>query len=176
VTSLSTARRSWWPTLWILRKSVQFFRCAHKDSMCIHIFIGVSTHTYINIYIYIVFLKKSIPLQHYPWFTTVEWNDTARQDLSYMEISCLKKRQLILLHSNIYRLTRLELTFLKRRGEKSLTGTIIGLLFIKRLSTVPTFANELIVRWLALAAWFQMSVWGFKTGHHRFQWNSQKSA
>jgi hypothetical protein len=41
-------------------KSVQSFGCAHRDRMCVHIFIRVSVHTYINIYIYIVFLRKKL--------------------------------------------------------------------------------------------------------------------
>jgi hypothetical protein len=39
-------------------KTVQSFRGAHRDKVCVRIFIEISTHTYINIYIYIVFLKK----------------------------------------------------------------------------------------------------------------------
>jgi hypothetical protein len=39
-------------------KPVQSFRGAHRDKVCVRIFIEISTHTYINIYIYIVFLKK----------------------------------------------------------------------------------------------------------------------
>jgi hypothetical protein len=30
-------------------KSVQSFECAYRNSMCVHIFIGVSAHTYISI-------------------------------------------------------------------------------------------------------------------------------
>jgi hypothetical protein len=40
-------------------KSVQSFRCAHRDRVCVRVFIEVSDHTYINIYIYTVFLIKS---------------------------------------------------------------------------------------------------------------------
>jgi hypothetical protein len=40
-----------------LKKSVQSFGCAHRDMMCLYVFIGVIAHTCISIYI--VFLKKS---------------------------------------------------------------------------------------------------------------------
>jgi hypothetical protein len=33
-------------------KSVQSFRVVHRNRVYVHIFIGVSNHTYINIYIY----------------------------------------------------------------------------------------------------------------------------
>jgi hypothetical protein len=39
-------------------KLVQSFRCAYRDRMYIYIFIEVSAHTYINICIYTIFLKK----------------------------------------------------------------------------------------------------------------------
>jgi hypothetical protein len=39
-------------------KPVQSFRVTHKDRMCIYIFIGMSANTYINIYIFTVFIKK----------------------------------------------------------------------------------------------------------------------
>jgi hypothetical protein len=39
-------------------KSVQFFRDAHMIRMYVHMFIGVSVYTCINIYVYIMFLKK----------------------------------------------------------------------------------------------------------------------
>jgi hypothetical protein len=39
-------------------KSAQFFGGAHRDRMYICVFIGVSTHTCITIYVYIVFIKK----------------------------------------------------------------------------------------------------------------------
>jgi hypothetical protein len=39
-------------------KLTQSFRNAHKGKIYIHIFIRMNTHTYISIYIYIVFLKK----------------------------------------------------------------------------------------------------------------------
>jgi hypothetical protein len=38
-------------------KSTQSFGCAHIGKMCVHIFIGVSVHMHIRIYIYTVFLK-----------------------------------------------------------------------------------------------------------------------
>jgi hypothetical protein len=38
-------------------KPTQYFRCAHRSMMYIHIFIGVSVHTCINIYVYTVFLR-----------------------------------------------------------------------------------------------------------------------
>jgi hypothetical protein len=40
-------------------KSAQSFGYAYVGRMCIHISIRISAHTYINIYVYIVFLKKS---------------------------------------------------------------------------------------------------------------------
>jgi hypothetical protein len=43
-------------------KLVQSFRDNHKDVMRVYIFIGVSAHIYINIYICTVFLKKRIGL------------------------------------------------------------------------------------------------------------------
>jgi hypothetical protein len=39
-------------------KPVQSFRGAHKGSVCVRVFIGVSAHMYISIYICTVFLKK----------------------------------------------------------------------------------------------------------------------
>jgi hypothetical protein len=39
-------------------KSAQFFGGAHKDRMCVRVFIGVSAHTCITIYVCIVFIKK----------------------------------------------------------------------------------------------------------------------
>jgi hypothetical protein len=39
-------------------KSAQSFRGAHKGKMYVRIFIGLSVHTCISIYIYTVFLKK----------------------------------------------------------------------------------------------------------------------
>jgi hypothetical protein len=35
-------------------KLAQFFECVYKDMMCVHIFIRMSDHIYINICIYIV--------------------------------------------------------------------------------------------------------------------------
>jgi hypothetical protein len=40
-------------------KPTQSFRCGHRGRMCV--FIGVSDHTYMSIYIYTVFLKKVRP-------------------------------------------------------------------------------------------------------------------
>jgi hypothetical protein len=47
-------------------KSVQSFGCAHRDKMCVYIFIGVSDYTYMSIYIYTVHasvweLKMRVP-------------------------------------------------------------------------------------------------------------------
>jgi hypothetical protein len=39
-------------------KSTQYFRCVYRDMMCVRVFIEVSAHTYINLYICTVFLKK----------------------------------------------------------------------------------------------------------------------
>jgi hypothetical protein len=39
-------------------KSTQSFECAHTDSIYVYVFIRVSTHIYISIYIYTMFLKK----------------------------------------------------------------------------------------------------------------------
>jgi hypothetical protein len=39
-------------------KPAQSFGGAHKSKVCVHVFIGVNAHTYMSIYIYIVFLKK----------------------------------------------------------------------------------------------------------------------
>jgi hypothetical protein len=39
-------------------KPTQSFRGAYRDKVCVRMFIGVSDYTYINIYIYTVFLKK----------------------------------------------------------------------------------------------------------------------
>jgi hypothetical protein len=41
-------------------KPAQFFRCAHRSSMCVLMFIGVSARTCMSIYICIVFLKKNL--------------------------------------------------------------------------------------------------------------------
>jgi hypothetical protein len=39
-------------------KLSQFFEGANRGRVCVRVFIGVSTHTCINIYIYTVFLKN----------------------------------------------------------------------------------------------------------------------
>jgi hypothetical protein len=39
-------------------KSIQSFRCTHRDRMCIYIFIGVIDHTCMSICVYTVFLNK----------------------------------------------------------------------------------------------------------------------
>jgi hypothetical protein len=39
-------------------KSAQYFRGAYRGRMCVRIFIEISDHTYMSIYVYIVFLKK----------------------------------------------------------------------------------------------------------------------
>jgi hypothetical protein len=39
-------------------KSTQSFEGAHRGRVCVRMFIEMSTHTYINIYVYVVFLKK----------------------------------------------------------------------------------------------------------------------
>jgi hypothetical protein len=39
-------------------KSAQFFRGTHKDRLCVRVFIRVSAHTYMSIYVCTVFLKK----------------------------------------------------------------------------------------------------------------------
>jgi hypothetical protein len=41
----------------LVKKSVQSFGCAHRDMMCLYVFIGVIAHTCMSIYI--MFLKKS---------------------------------------------------------------------------------------------------------------------
>jgi hypothetical protein len=38
----------------------QSFRDAHRDKMCIYVFIGVSVYSYINTYVYTVFKKRMI--------------------------------------------------------------------------------------------------------------------
>jgi hypothetical protein len=43
-------------------KSARYFRDAYWGRMYVCVFIVMITHTYINIYIYIVFLKKKYPL------------------------------------------------------------------------------------------------------------------
>jgi hypothetical protein len=39
-------------------KPAQSFRVAHRGSVCVHVFIGVSTHTCMSIYVCTMFLKK----------------------------------------------------------------------------------------------------------------------
>jgi hypothetical protein len=39
-------------------KPTQSFKCAHRDRGCVYIFIGVSAHTCMSIYVCTVFLKK----------------------------------------------------------------------------------------------------------------------
>jgi hypothetical protein len=41
-------------------KSTQSFRDAHRDMMCVRVFIGVSDHTYMSICIYTMFLKNML--------------------------------------------------------------------------------------------------------------------
>jgi hypothetical protein len=41
-------------------KSIQSFRCIHKGGMYVRMFIGVIGYTYISIYIFTMFLKKSL--------------------------------------------------------------------------------------------------------------------
>jgi hypothetical protein len=50
-------------------KPTQSFKDAHRDNMCMRVFICVSGHTYINSYIYTMFLKK-----HFPSFFTTDQN------------------------------------------------------------------------------------------------------
>jgi hypothetical protein len=40
-------------------KLAQSFRGAHRDSVYMHIFIGLCAHTYISIYVCTVFIKKA---------------------------------------------------------------------------------------------------------------------
>jgi hypothetical protein len=44
-------------------KSVQSFRGAHRDRVCVRVFIGVSTHTCMSIYVYTMFLKKYMKIE-----------------------------------------------------------------------------------------------------------------
>jgi hypothetical protein len=39
-------------------KLIQYFGCAHRDRMCVRMFIGVSAYPSINIFICTMFLKK----------------------------------------------------------------------------------------------------------------------
>jgi hypothetical protein len=41
-------------------RSSQSFKIIHKSMVCVHVFIRISTHTYIKIYGYTVFLKKEL--------------------------------------------------------------------------------------------------------------------
>jgi hypothetical protein len=41
-------------------KSAQSFRCAHRDKVCVRIFIEVNAYTCMSIYVCIVFLKKCV--------------------------------------------------------------------------------------------------------------------
>jgi hypothetical protein len=41
-------------------KPAQSFESAHRGRVCVRVFIGVSTHTCMSIYICTVFLKKKI--------------------------------------------------------------------------------------------------------------------
>jgi hypothetical protein len=43
-------------------KPVQCFGCTHRVRMYVHVFIGVSAHTYISICVYTVFLKQNIAM------------------------------------------------------------------------------------------------------------------
>jgi hypothetical protein len=40
-------------------KPVQSFRCTHKSRVCVHVFIKMSTYTYMSICVYTMFLTKS---------------------------------------------------------------------------------------------------------------------
>jgi hypothetical protein len=41
-----------------LNQSNQFLECAHKDMMCVHMFIELSARMYVSICVCIVFIKK----------------------------------------------------------------------------------------------------------------------
>jgi hypothetical protein len=43
-------------------KPVQSFKCAHRSSIYVRVFIGMSAHICMSIYVYTVFLKKKIRL------------------------------------------------------------------------------------------------------------------
>jgi hypothetical protein len=45
-------------------KSAQSFEGAHRDMMCMRVFIGVNTHTYINICVCTMFFKKKYHLRY----------------------------------------------------------------------------------------------------------------
>jgi hypothetical protein len=42
----------------LMIKPAQSFRVAHRDMLCVHVFIRVNAHTCMSIYVCIVFLKK----------------------------------------------------------------------------------------------------------------------
>jgi hypothetical protein len=44
-------------------KPAQSYECAHRGRMCVRVFIGVSAHTCMSIYVCTVFLKKNHYLQ-----------------------------------------------------------------------------------------------------------------
>jgi hypothetical protein len=48
-------------------KSAQSFGCAHRDRICVYVFIGVSARTYMSTCVCTVFLKKQ---PHHEWFHT----------------------------------------------------------------------------------------------------------
>jgi hypothetical protein len=54
-------------------KSAQSFKYAHRDMVCVRVFIGMSGRTCMSIYVYIVFLKNiSIALVFFlPVYTTI---------------------------------------------------------------------------------------------------------
>jgi hypothetical protein len=52
-------------------KSVKYFECVYRDRMYIRVFIGVNAHTYISIYVCIVFLTKKLGYSYnYIWSST----------------------------------------------------------------------------------------------------------
>jgi hypothetical protein len=46
-------------------KSAQSIRCAHRGRVCVRVFLEVSAHTCMSIYVYITFLKKKLALWFY---------------------------------------------------------------------------------------------------------------
>jgi hypothetical protein len=46
-------------------KPTQSFRGAHRGRVCVRVFIEISAHTCISIYVYAVFLKKKCPARFY---------------------------------------------------------------------------------------------------------------
>jgi hypothetical protein len=64
-------------------KSAQSFKDVHRAKMCIHVFIGVSNHMYISIYVCIMFLEKkdktesSHPLMGLLFFSLLHNRQTA---------------------------------------------------------------------------------------------------